>query len=1013
MSSAAATLGWIGIGIALVSMFVSLRQQKKLSKKKASYTYGEGALTTNVSTTDPVPIIYGTVKTAGNMIYSRLSNDKKVLYKLVSVADGKIKGIRDLQFDDLDANSSKYEGVSYNYYYGDGVQEIDSRVIGDTQEDKAMLVGGLKYLAYIALQAKANENLSSSFNVTCLVDGSIVKIYENANDLTQYREEWTDNPAWCVLDFMTRYNGCGMSLDEIDVQSFIDGAKFFKEKNYTLNLALDEQRSRLEWIQYMLNCCRSLLIYRAGKYSLFVEKADEVVQSYTPNDIHDLSIWFSPLSEVPDIYRITYIDPKNEWVKVNAEASLSPDSYLRKQPMVETLELMGVTTFDQASRLAWFYLNQALTCQTYISFKTDRRALNRTVGDVIEVTDYVTEFQKKKFRIIKIEDEQNESIKLTCREYNESIYSEQRGASDPVINVTELTDPQQTPPEIVYVGNEQDYYILPDKTVVSNIMLDVIYTDWTYNKSYNVSYRKKDSDKWLFGGTFEDGTYRAVIENMEIYETYIFRFQSMSKYGKFSNYTYSPEIYITGRNLAPNAPLNFIGEEVDGGFNLSWDSGEKDVAYYLLYEGTVDDEHLVAQVYGTSYYYTAQVGEYNFFLVAVDTVEGRSAPSTLSLEILCPADVSGFDCVQNERNLEFHWNLVEGAAYYVLKEGDSWEYGSTLATNAGHFFSYPYAQATSMMFWLKAYTKYGVPCMNPAYCQIEVASIPNRNMLLEYDAVADEWSGIKFNTHVSASGLQLDSGKVYGDYIYEIDLGQEYCARNWVERIIKPVSVESALVWKDAHFTWGSETAKKRTWFPVGINGTYNSWTEIAVYNEESKEDVTDRLSLNNTLVSDVDKKSPAFVTGEPTYKDSRYGKKGLLMDGICRPKWVGFTNDKTFSLSFTLYTPYDSVNNYSILTLKNKDGEYLYLHYKEETDEFVCTFSDGREYTLGDFSSRDDYLHFVISQGDGYFTFIMYSLFFDMYKINRQKTTKSTAYSDLALYGDFNRVEFENNGSV
>ena len=41
----------------------------------------------------------------------------------------------------------------------------------------------------------------------------------------------TDNPAWCVLDFMTRYNGCGMSLDEIDVQSFIDGAKFFKEKN--------------------------------------------------------------------------------------------------------------------------------------------------------------------------------------------------------------------------------------------------------------------------------------------------------------------------------------------------------------------------------------------------------------------------------------------------------------------------------------------------------------------------------------------------------------------------------------------------------------------------------------------------------------------------------------------------------------------------------------------------------------------------------------------------------------
>lgn len=244
--------------------------------------------------------------------------------------------------------------------------------------------------------------MNGSFNFTCIVDGSIVKKYNNAEDLTDYTEEWSDNPAWCVLDFMTRYNGCGMDLDEIDVQSFIDGAKFFDEKDYTLNLCLDEQRSRLEWVQYMLNCCRSMLVYRAGKYSLFVEKADEVVQSYTPAEIKSgLSISFAPLQDVPDIYRVVYVDPNNEWVKVNAEASLSPESYIRKQPLVETMELYGVTNFDQASRLAWFYLNQALTCQTYIEFETDRRALNRTVGDVISVTDYVTEFIDKKFRIQK------------------------------------------------------------------------------------------------------------------------------------------------------------------------------------------------------------------------------------------------------------------------------------------------------------------------------------------------------------------------------------------------------------------------------------------------------------------------------------------------------------------------------------------------------------------------------------------------------------------------------------
>lgn len=995
--------GWVGVALALVSTFVGLRQQKKLSSKTQSYTYGDGALTTQVSTTAPVPIIYGTVKVAGNTIYSRLSSDKKTIYKLIAVSDGKVKEIRDLQLDDKDADSGDFEGVSYDFYLGDGVQQIDSRVEGNTQELKAQKVGGLRHMAYVALQAKANENLSGSFNTTCIVDGAIVKKYRNANDLSDYKEEWSDNPAWCVLDFMTRYNGCGMRLEEIDVQSFIDGAEFFEEKKYTLNLVLDEQRSRLEWVQYMLNCCRSLLVYRAGKYSLFVEKADEVVQKYAEKDIHDLNVWFSPLQEVPDIYRVVYIDPENEWVKINAEASLSADSYLRKQPMVETLELLGVTNFDQASRLAWFYLNQALTCQTYVEFQTDRRALNRTVGDVIELTDYITEFQDKKFRIIKIEDTQEGSIKLTCREYNGELYSEQRGATSPVINITTLADPQATPPEIVYLYNEQDYYILPDKTKVSNISLSVSYADFTYNKGFHVWYQKVGTEDWQYGGFYEDGSYTALIENMEIYQSYVFRFQNTSKFGKVSKYTYTPEIYIEGKNEPPDMPQNFAGVEVVGGFDLSWDTGEPDVEYYELYEGTVAKENLVARVYGNTYSYSALVGEYALYLVAVDTVGNRSTPALLELEIERPADVAGFDCVQNERNIEFHWNKVEGASYYVLKEGDDWEYGNILATSAGQFFSYPYAQATSTHFWLKAYTDYGVSSLYPAYCQLRVASIPNRNMIYTYDAVEDEWSGRKYNTHVNATGLQLDTEKVYGDYIYEIELDQEYCARNWTERNIKPVNEELELQWKDAHFVWGSEQAKRRLWFPLGVDDLFNSWTEIATYSEDNKEDINDRISLNGTLISD-NNLSPEKGYGVPKYGENRF-EKGLVIDGSCRPKWKDLDLDTKFSLSFTLYTPFDSVNNYSLLTLKNDNGDYLYLHYRESDDKFVVTLSNGVEYSLKDFSGKNDYLHFMISQGDGYFTFVIYSLAYDSYVISRKRFTDIVSYNQIALYGDIGGV--------
>lgn len=997
--AASAAFGWVGVALALISTFVSIRQQKKLQSKKQSYTYGDGALTTQVSTTAPVPIIYGTVKVAGNMIYSRLSSDKKTIYKIIVVADGKIKEIRDLKLDDKNWDSGDFEGVSKNFYLGDGVQEIDSRVEGDTQELKAQKVGGLKHYAYVALQAKANENLSGSFNTTCIVDGSIVKQYKNANNLSDYTESWSNNPAWCVLDFMTRYNGCGMSLDDIDIQSFIDGAKFFDEKNYTLNLVLDEQRSRLEWIQYMLNCCRSLLVYRAGKYSLFVEKADEVVQRYTQDDIHDLNIWFSPLQEVPDIYRVVYIDPENEWVKINAEASLGAESYLRKQPMVETMELMGVTNFDQASRLAWFYLNQALTCQTYVEFQTDRRALNRTVGDVIELTDYITEFQNKKFRIIKIEDTQEGSIKLTCREYNESLYSEQRGATSPVINVTTLADPQGNPPEIVYIDSEQDYYILPDKTKVSNIQLNVSYGDFIYNKGFHVWYQKSGSTNWQYGGFYESGFYTVLIENMELYRTYTFRFQNVSKLGKVSKYTYSPEIYIEGKNDSPNTPSNFRANEVDGGFDFFWDVGEPDIDYYELYEGSVSPENLQARVYGNSYNYTALVGEYSFYLIAVDTVGNRSTPAMLDLIIERPADVSGFDCVQNERNIEFHWKRVEGASYYILKEGDSWEYGNVLCSTAGQFFSFPYAQATSTQFWIKAYTGYGVASLYPSYCQLTVASIPNRNMVYTYDAITDGWSGRKYNTHVNATGLQLDSEKVYGDYLYEVELDQPYCARNWTERLIKPVNEEMELQWKDAHFTWGSEQAKRRLWFPLGEDDLFNSWTEMTVYNEANKDIVGERLSLNETLTSDNGVMPEQFY-GVPKYIESRF-EKGLFLDGSCRPKWKDLDISEKFSLSFTLYAPNDSTHSYTLLTLKNDDNDYLHLHYRASDDKFVVSLSNGFEYSLADFSGREDYLHFIISQGDGYFTFIIYSLAYDSYVISRERYKDLKVYNQIALYKD------------
>lgn len=991
MGIASAVIGFV---FSVASYVVSRREMKKM-KKTAKRTYSD-TMATETSNTMPIPIIYGTVKNAGNLIYSKLWDNNQRVAKLIVFCDGKIKGIRDIKLDDTDINSSDFEGVSYNTYVGDGEQLIDSRVGGGTNSLRAQKVGGLKYDAYVALEAKANDNLSGNFNVTAMIDGKIVKCYTSE---TEYTEEWSNNPAWCVLDFLTCYNGVGLDIDEIDIPSFLEAAKFYDDKDYTLNICLDETQSRLDWVSNMLNCCRSSLVYKNGKYSLFVEKEDEVVQSFDPDSINNLELWWSPMEEIPDRIYVQFIDPDNEWVKVNAQAE-APNP-LRKQPRIETYELYGVTNFDQASRLAWFYLNQAITCKMYVRFSTDRRALNRTVGDVISLTDYITEFQDKQFRIIKIADKQDGGIELTCREYNPNIYSEEKGATEPVINNSTLADPTEPPPAVVYLDNKQEYYILPNKVVVSRIFIKYTYPDYFYSRGVRVWYRLQGDETWSFGGIFDDGSNTAVIENMEILKTYEFKLVHENRFGKFSNPTYTPPILITGNNIAPEMPADFTGEEAVGGFSLSWTANkERDIDHYELYIGTVSESTKVADISGTSYFYSTGMGDYGFLLVAVDTVGNMSPPARLDLAIARPANVTGFDCVQNERNIEFRWNKVQGATYYVIREGSSWDYGNFIGSSAGQTFTLPFAQATQVDFWMKAYTEFGVPCEFASYCTVRIASIPNRNMIYTYDAVEDEWSGLMHRGYVNARGFQLEDNSISAEYLYEIELDQEYCCRNWAEKIVQPFSPSKEKIWKELKFTWDSETAKNTTWMPVGTDYTFNTFTDIAIYLGDKATSSLDYWTLDETLISNTGK-TPDVPYGIVSYGQGRF-HKGLKIDGHSLLKWQNLEIPKVFSLSVNVMLPIDSDYSYAILTLKNsKTGDWMLLSYNSEGDRFVLTTDTGVEVSAGDFSHPNDHMTFVVSQGDGYLNLIVYSSVFSLFKNNKIAYKDYKTYDSIALYSD------------
>jgi len=507
--------------------------------KSSSPTYTFGTLQTQTSSSLPMPIIYGTVKCAGNEIWA--SDAGTIQHKIISFGIGKIKGFKDVRIDDLVVNTcpafkisntlysdatvrksgnyfylksnsvtTTYDltvyttilslvnaiktkdytsiaqdtewvfadttfssnttssmndiaetscynsptsliingltGCSYMAYVGDGEQLIDDRVTGATQEDKAKLVGGLKYDAYLAITATASDKISS-FNVTAVVEGRIVRVY---NSLTTYTEVWSDNPAWCELDFKTSIDGCGMDHSSLDLQTYLTAANYFNvlidgRKRFTVNLILDEKKTRQDWITEFFSTCRSYPTYQRGLHGILVDKPESVSQRFNVKPDESIETWWQDNSEDVERLQVEYVAPDYEYTKVVAQADRvkltgETSQFRNKIPLTKKISIYGINNFEQASTEAWFHLNKAQTCPEWIQYTTNKRALNRSIGDVVGVWNPITEVVEdgltyKRYRIMTMTEPQENHITMVMQEYNPNLYGFTMGSVAPIINV--------------------------------------------------------------------------------------------------------------------------------------------------------------------------------------------------------------------------------------------------------------------------------------------------------------------------------------------------------------------------------------------------------------------------------------------------------------------------------------------------------------------------------------------------------------------------------------------------
>lgn len=157
--------------------------------------YGSfGPLDNTISNDLCVPVLYGRVKLAGNVIWQ--TDPGEQVSRIIGLCEGEILSISDVRANDNVIDDINTPGSNYTAYLGTATQKADSRVSADLRPDLE-----LHNLAYLALTLKAGDKIKGGNpTITSICRGTLVEVFRDGSWTTA--KEYSRNPVACVRDFI-------------------------------------------------------------------------------------------------------------------------------------------------------------------------------------------------------------------------------------------------------------------------------------------------------------------------------------------------------------------------------------------------------------------------------------------------------------------------------------------------------------------------------------------------------------------------------------------------------------------------------------------------------------------------------------------------------------------------------------------------------------------------------------------------------------------------------------------
>ena len=648
-----------------------------------------GVLVNKFNANSHIPIIYGTRKVGGNVVFLETSGtDNQYLYMAIVLSEGEINDISAIFINDnqvtwsgdiADNTSITVGSGDANFYDGASLITCEPHFGSDSQSASTLLSTlsswtsnhRLRGLAYLALKFEWNQDKFGSLpSVNAIVQGK--KVYNPNLDGTvtggsgSHRAdtsstwEYSDNPVLQLLDYLRneRY-GMGIAnsyfdsnfadwqtasdVCDADITPYSGASAIDLMDSHTV---VDTSKKAIDNVKDFVRGCRAYLNFTGGKYNILVESTGSASITLTEdNIIGGISVQSKNKNSRYNRVIVNFTNPNKNYQSDTAQFPPVDETGLASADQHSTMKtadggLLLEGRFDfsmftspyQAQEMAEIILRRSRSSLD-ISLLCDATGLDLAIGDIVNITHATPSFSAKAFRVQGMTINADHTVALQCSEHQDSFYTFGTQVAVPAIPSTTLPNPFVVqPPASVTLSDQLIEY--NDGTVI--VALDVAIGASTdkFIDYYQVEYKLSTDSDYIIYAQGSGLNHRVL--NVIDQSTYDVRVKAVNTVGVSSSYV-SAQRKIVGAIAPPSDVTDFSANVSGQEAHLSWEAvTDLDLAYYNLRyseetDGSADWLNSVALVEkisrpATSISVPARKGTY--LLKAVDKLGNFSSNAT-------------------------------------------------------------------------------------------------------------------------------------------------------------------------------------------------------------------------------------------------------------------------------------------------------------------------------------------------------------------------------------------------